>query len=117
MDVSLAAERPDRLIATLRDGRQEAVVTASYGRTAGSELLDALAHADRDGYGECFWHEQAGQYWWLFRRTKRTVEVAVLWSSGTVTGWQHVFRATDDLDTLADRLRAELGADSADTPD
>ena len=108
-------ERPDRLIATLRDGQQEAVVTASYGLAAGGDLLSALEQARDGDYGECFWHEQAGQYWWLFRREDQAVEVAVLWSSGTVTGWQHVFRASDELTYVADRVRQEFDALTAET--
>jgi len=113
MDVSLSTERSDRLIATLRDGQQEAVVTASSGPAAGAELLAALEQARDDDYGECFWLEQTGQYWWMFRRDDKAVEAVVLWSSGTVTGWQHVFRASDDLSSLVDNVRTQLEASSA----
>ena len=36
------------------------------------------------------------------------VEVVVLWSDGAVTGWRHVFRATEELSVLVDRVRDEL---------
>jgi hypothetical protein len=48
----------------------------------------------------------------MFRRQDRAVEVVVLWSSGTVTGWQHVFRASEDLGHLATRVKQELDASS-----
>jgi hypothetical protein len=31
-----------------------------------------------------------------------------MWSSGTITGWQHVFRAECDLEWFAGRVRGEL---------
>jgi hypothetical protein len=32
----------------------------------------------------------------------------VLWSSGTVTGWQHVFRAADEFSYFMERVQDEL---------
>jgi len=108
MDISLSTEHPGRLIATLRESDEEAVVTAAHRMAAASALLDALEGAREDGYGECYWHEQTGQYWWLFRREETRLEVAVLWSSGAVTGWQHVFRAADEFSYFMERVQDEL---------
>src|SRR5215467_13473811 len=42
-------------------------------------LLAALdAAAGDDGYGECFWPEPTGHYWWMFKREDRSLETAVL---------------------------------------
>jgi hypothetical protein len=108
MDISLTTEYPGRLIATLREGPDEAVVTAAHRTAAATSLLDALEATRENGYAECYWHEQAGQYWWLFRREDARLEVAVLWSSGTVTGWQHVFRASDEFSYFLERVQDEL---------
>ena len=108
MDISLATEHPGRLIATLREGQDEAMVTAAHRTAAATSLIDALEAAREDGYAECYWHEQNGQYWWLFRREGARLEVAVLWSSGTVTGWQHVFRAADEFSYFVERVQDEL---------
>jgi hypothetical protein len=43
--------------------------------------------------GECFWKEGGGEYRWVFRRDGESVRVAVLWSAGVMTGWEHVFWA------------------------
>jgi hypothetical protein len=48
----------------------------------------------------------------MFRRDDKAVEAVVLWSSGTVTGWQHVFRASDELSSLVDNVRTQLEASS-----
>lgn len=108
MHISLATEHPGRLIATLKEGPEQAVVTAAHRTAATTSLLEALESARAEGYGECYWYEQAGQYWWLFRRDEARLEVAVLWSSGTVTGWRHVFRAADEFSWFMERVQDEL---------
>lgn len=110
MNISLTIDPPYRLVATLREGPVETVAEAANGPAAGRVLLEALEQARDTGYGECFWHEMTGQYWWMFRREAETVEVVVLWSSGAVTGWRHVFRATDAIAFVIDRVREELAA-------
>jgi hypothetical protein len=99
---------PHRLVARLEEGRVEAVVTASHPAAAAAALVAAIDEARASGYGECFWHEQTGQYWWMLQHDAGRLEVVVLWSSGTVTGWQHVFRAADALDWFAGRVQEEL---------
>jgi len=97
-----------RLVAHLQEGATEVVVTASHPVAAAGGLTTAIDAARDSGYGECFWHEQTGQYWWMLQRDAERLEVVVLWSSGTVTGWQHVFRAADGLDWFAGRVRDEF---------
>ena len=108
MDLSI--ERPDdrRLVARLREGGVEAEVTGWQPERSAEGLLAALDAAQSDGYGECFWPEPTGQYWWMFKREDRSLEVVVLWSRSSAIGWQHVFRAGDEFDYVRDLVRAEL---------
>jgi hypothetical protein len=50
-----------------------------------------VGSAVSNGQGECFWHEAAGDYRWLFRSEGDRMRVVVLWSIGTMTGWEHRF--------------------------
>jgi len=110
MDLSLASDEFARLICTLQDGSTTATVTASNVPAAGRDLLAAVDGAQADGAGECWWEEQGGEYRWMLRRDGNRLTVVVLWSSGTITGWQHVFRQECDFDWFRGRLRAELDA-------
>jgi hypothetical protein len=108
MDLALDIDGNGRLVGHLREGAVETVVTAAQPQAAAAAVVAAIGEAAGAGYGECFWAESTGQYWWMFRRTDETVEVVVLWSSGAVTGWQHVFRATDAIGWVRQRLDDEL---------
>lgn len=109
MILSLTREAHGVLEARLRDGDVDATVTSVHGHRAAAALVDAVEEAGRTGYGECFWPEPTGQYWWMFRQEDARLEVVVLWSSGAVTGWRHVFRAADEASWLRDRVRDEVG--------
>lgn len=105
MDVSFDREGPSkRLVCTLQADDREVVVTASDAPSAGANVLAALDDVRATGYGECFWPEVAGDYRWMFRRTGEPLTVVVLWSSGTLTGWQHVLRAETDFDRFVARV-------------
>ncbi len=59
----------------------------------------------RLGYGECFWPSPTGgQYWWIFKRTDDSIETMTMWTRGGASLWEHVFRATDSVTWLRDRL-------------
>ena len=109
--VTIAIEQPDprRILAKLREGDVETQVTGWGPAQAAADLVASLDAAAQDGYGECFWVEPAGQYWWLLRREDRRLEVVVLWSDSPGRGWQHVFRATDEVEYVSDMIRLELG--------
>lgn len=108
MNILVKHVDPHRIVATLREGVVAAEVTAWGPVKAAENLLAALDAAEQDGYGECFWPEPTGQYWWMLRLVDRRLDVAVMWSSGVGTGWQHVFRAADEMTFLRDRVREEL---------
>ena len=43
-------------------------------------------------------------------REGRRLEVVVLWSRGAVTGWEHVFRAADEVSYVISRFHEEMAA-------
>ena len=103
-------ECPDsqRLIAKLREGDTITDVTAWRPEQAAADLLAALDAAESESYGECFWPEPTGQYWWMLKREDRRLETVVLYSRGGAMGWQHVFRAVDEMDYVRELVREEL---------
>ena len=108
MDIRIDIDGPGRIIGHLREGAIETTVTSANSSAAATALMRALQQAKAEGDSQCFWHEPTGQYWWMFRLDGALLEVVVLWSSGTVTGWQHVFRAANEVDHLFNRVRDEL---------
>lgn len=83
-----------RLVCDLIDGPSHAIVTAASAAEAAADLVSAVEDARDNEIAECFWHEESGDYRWIFRRHGEQFDVAVMWCSGVITGWQHVFRAT-----------------------
>jgi len=106
--MSFERDRHGRLTATLRDGSQETAVTAAVAAPAAAALATALADARVGGYGECFWPEPPGHYWWMLHLSGASLEVIVMFSRGGASGWQHVFRSTDDVGWFEERLRTEV---------
>lgn len=107
--MNLLFSRDDRrLVCTFDDGTSHGVVTASDAAVAGAELLLALDDVRETGFGECFWPEGGGEYRWMLRRSGDRVTVVALWSSGTLTGWEHVLRADEDYSAFDARVRAAL---------
>lgn len=107
MRLRLQATDFGRLACAVTDGRTDAVVTASDITSAAADLNTAIESAAAAGYGECFWHEGGGEYRWMFRREGDMLAIVVLWSSGTLTGWEHVFRANCDFGPLAEQVHDE----------
>ena len=109
MDFSLTTDDLGRFVGILTDGHSEGMVTASNVPEAGFDLLAALRSVQAEGYAECVWQEQGGEYRWMLRRDDDRVQIAVLWSTGTITGWEHVFRADCGVREFASRVTRELG--------
>ena len=107
VNISLSLDGP-RLKAKLVEGKDEAEVIGWNATNAAAHLEGALDDAELEGYGECFWPEPTGHYWWMFRRDDQRLEVVVLWSRSSAVGWQHVFRATDAFDYVRDLVQREL---------
>jgi len=111
VNVRIDSATSEQIVVCLREGTTETRVTGWHTDRAVRSLVAALdVVAGGDGYAECFWPEPTGQYWWMFSREGRRLEVVVLWSRGAVTGWQHVFRAADEVDYLIERVHDEIAA-------
>lgn len=108
--MNIVFERPDahRIVAKLRDGAVETEAVSWQPRQSAADLVGAIEAAATEGYGECFWPEPTGQYWWMLRRDDRRLEVAVMWSGGGAHQWQHVFRAADEIGYVRDLVETAL---------
>jgi hypothetical protein len=91
-----------RLVCDLIDGTAHATVTAAAADQAAADLAAAVREARDYDVAECFWHEEGGDYRWMFRRHGDQFDVAVMWCAGVITGWQHVFRADCPVNWLVD---------------
>lgn len=80
-----------RLICTIPNNSQEIRVTSQDASHAAAALLAALDDTEREGCGECYWQEGGGEYRWVLRRNGDALRVAILWATGIVTGWEHVY--------------------------
>jgi hypothetical protein len=107
MDFSLEIDEGGRFVVTLTDEGARALVTSSN-LPAADDLAAAVEDARDTGLGECFWEEAGGTYRWMMRHTPASLTVVVLWSTGIVTGWEHVFRGECDIDWFAGRIASEL---------
>jgi len=101
-------EPHDRLVVYLREGDDETSVGVRPARAGAETLLRALDAAAADGYGECFWPGDPGQYWWIFKRDAESIETIAMWTRGGASAWEHVFRATDGAAFVHNRLRSEF---------
>jgi hypothetical protein len=106
----LAIETDDfgRMICSVTHGTQTAVVTAAAFAKASSDLWDALDQLETRALGERCWAESTGEYRWVFRRNGESIRVAVMWSIGTLTGWEHVFWSECAAAGFLDQAREEL---------
>jgi len=107
MKLSIGVDEFERLICTVEDGRLPVTVTASS-PDAAAHLQAAVDDAIRDGIGECFWQEGAGEYRWVFRREGATLRVVVLWMSGVLTGWETVLWTECDPEPFRKQVCAEV---------
>ena len=108
MDVAFSSDAFGRIVCDICDAAESAIVTSSDAPGAALGLLAAVAEAERSGYGECLWQEGGGEYWWILRRDGVDLTCIVLWSRGTLTGWQHLLRGTTPFREFAERIRDGL---------
>jgi hypothetical protein len=117
MNFDFAIEPHDVLVVHLHDGSARTSVSATPASAGAASLRRALDTAIADGYGECFWPAATGgQYWWIFKRDEDALEVMTMWTRGGAALWEHVFRATDSVRWIDERLATEaarLGLDAA----
>jgi hypothetical protein len=108
MNLTLETDPFGRIVCSVEVGDRPVLVTSSKPSLARAELRAAVEDVRNTGYGECTWPEAVGEYKWMFRRQGDRVTVVSLWSSGTLTGWQHVLRETTDFETFTSRVEAEF---------
>lgn len=108
--LSVTMEKDDfgGLACTLVDGETRGIARASNIEQAAAGLLNALDDVEADGTGECFWPRESGVYRWLIRRQQEGVQLVVLWSAGTLTGWENVFWTTCEWAPAASAIRSEV---------
>lgn len=105
MVVTLEGDSFGRVVGRIEHNGAQATVTGSEPGTAIADLRLAVESAIVEGFGECFWQQAMGEYRWLFRREGGIMRVAVLWSIGTLTGWEHRFWA----ECAAEEFRSAMG--------
>ena len=108
MQVTLKCDLFGRVVGAIAHNGAQATVTASDSVSAIEDLRQAVASASIHGQGECFWHEAVGDYRWLFRREGGTMRIVILWSIGTLTGWEHRFWAECDAEDFRDTMSAAI---------
>ena len=106
MQLTLSCDSFGRVVGTVAHRGANAIVTSTNPSTSIADLQEAALSAVTHGQGECFWHEATGDYRWLFRRESNTIRIVILWSIGTLTGWEHRFWAECD----AEEFRAAISA-------
>lgn len=110
------ADSLDRVTGTITHNGSQVSVTGADAVPALTDLQAAVDSAVNHGHGECFWREATGDYRWLFRREGQTMRVAVLHSSGTLTGWEHRFWAECDAGEFRDTMHAAIDSWIPSTP-
>lgn len=110
MQVTLNCDSFGRVVGTIANNGAQATVTSSDSASAIGDLQLAVESAVTHGQGECSWHEAVGDYRWLFRCEGSTMRVVILWSIGTVTGWEHRFWSECDAGDFRDTMRAAIEA-------
>ncbi len=108
MQLAFALDEFGRLKCDLSDGGAPVKVSASNMPAAADDLLRVVSEAETKGAGDCWWLEGAGEFRWVVRREGAQATLVVLWSAGTLTGWEHVFWAQGDFDSLASSIRHGL---------
>ena len=68
VEFSFSTDQFGRLTCDVSNGPETAVVTASDRLRAIADLSAAIEALERNGIGECYWPEAAGEYRWIFRR-------------------------------------------------
>ena len=108
VQVAIHTDQFGRLTCDLCDDETAAVVTASDTKCALEGISTALDRVRANGIAECYWNESVGQYRWVLRQVDGILRVAVMWSTGAVTGWEHVFWTECDPDDFDRQIREGL---------
>jgi hypothetical protein len=109
--MSLVLHRDERGFLACSIG--ESVIAVHEPALALEALSEALDRVETDGLGECCWEQPTGSYRWVFRTSAGKANVALIWSAGVVTGWEHVWWAEVDWDEFVREARAQIAVASA----
>lgn len=110
VDLSFDTDDNGHLVCRLSAAGQQTLVSAATVADAAADLLAAAESAVAPlGFGECEWWGPNGSYRWMLKRSGHALTVAVMWSAGTITGYQHVFREECDANWFVERVQAEAG--------
>ena len=113
MRLHLSIDAEGHLGCELTGGDTEARASAWDAGEALEDLRVALERLESEGCGESFWQQAEGCYRWLFRRDGDKLRTAVLWSTGIVTGWEHVFWSECDYEECVNACRGEIARAAA----
>jgi hypothetical protein len=108
MRLAIAMDDFSRMVCTAQHDGSEAVITAADSGGAAEALSRAVEKLAQSGASECYWPGETGDYRWVFRRVGGVVRIAILWSTGTLTGWEHVFWAECDCSDFLQQAREQL---------
>jgi hypothetical protein len=108
MRLTLAPDGFGRMVCTAGHDGSEAVIAAADAGQAAGALSMAVEQLAEVGTAECYWPAATGAYRWVFRRVDDEVRIAILWSTGTLTGWEHVFWAECDGADFQRQAREQL---------
>ena len=108
MRLAIAMDEFGRMICTAHQDGSEAVITAADTGGPAAALSKAVEELAKSGTSECYWRGETGDYRWVFRRVGDAVRIAILWSTGTLTGWEHVFWAECDGGDFLQQAREQL---------
>lgn len=110
MQVTLQSDSLGRVVGTIEHNGAQATVTGWDAGAAITEFQLAVESAVTNHHGECFWQEATGVYRWLFRREGGKMRVVILWSMGTLTGWEHRFWAECDMEEFREAMDSAIEA-------
>lgn len=108
MDIQLRIADEGLLVCDLTHNGQHLTLRPVQAGRSLEAFAAALEDLMANGLAECFWEQPYGVYRWMFRQNGENLLVAVNWSTGVVTGWEHVFWAEGPCGSWSEKLRRAL---------
>lgn len=91
----------------------ESIIAVHEPASALEALSEALDRVETEGIAECCWDQPTGVYRWVFRLNGPSANVALIWSTGVVTGWEHVWWGAVDWQEFVREARAQIAVAQA----
>lgn len=108
MDLQLRIIEGGHLLCEVAHEGAHARFVAWDAERAMAEMSAALENVTSNGIGECVWEQPTGCYRWMFRQEKDRLRIAIIRSSGVVTGWEHVLWAEGECAELYEAVHLAL---------